>query len=101
MRCTYIFLLTFLVMMVACQKQDTALCELDYLIEGRYAIHAHHQNDLDSLCRMPMEQLNDRDRFERYGQIFDRYRAFNIDSQLVYADKRLALSRSIDDAFYR
>ena len=48
-----------------------------------------------------MEQLNDRDRFERYGQIFDRYRAFNIDSQLVYADKRLALSRSIDDAFYR
>lgn len=101
MRCTYIFLLTFLVMMGACQKQDTALCELDYLIEGRYAIHAHHQNDLDSLCRMPMEQLNDRDRFERYGQIFDRYRAFNIDSQLVYADKRLALSRSIDDAFYR
>ena len=59
--------------------QDTALCELDYLIEGRYAIHAHHQNDLDSLCRMPMEQLNDRDRFVRYGQIFDRYRAFNID----------------------
>lgn len=100
-RCIYILLPILLVMMEACQKQDPALRELDTLIEGRYAIHARHQSDLDSLCRIPMGQLNDRDRFERYGQIFDRYRTFNVDSQLVYADKRLALSRSIDDAFYR
>ena len=97
----YIYLLILLVLIGACQKQDPALRELDTLIEGRYAIHAHHQHELDSLCRMPIGQLNDRERFERYGQLFDRYRAFNIDSQLVYADKRLALSRYIDDAFYR
>ena len=99
-RYIYIVLPLLLVGMGACQKHDPALRELDTLIEGRYAIHARHQSELDSLCCMPMGQLNDRDRFERYEQIFDRYRAFNVDSQLVYADKRLLLSRSIDDAFY-
>jgi len=97
----YIYIPIVLFVMGACQSNDPALRELDALIEGRNAIHARYQNELDSLCQLPITQMNEFERFERYGQLYDKYRAFNVDSQLVYAEKRLALSRNIDDVFYR
>jgi len=99
----YILLLLplLLVGIGACENKDPALRELDTLIAGRYVIHARYQDTLDSLCHMPVTGMSDLELFDRYGRMYDMYRAFNIDSQQVYAHKRLALSRSIDDAFYR
>ena len=85
--------LTALLFLTACHDQNAALREVDALIAEHQTVQNRYQARLDSIhAHYSCERMTDEERFERYGQFFDMYRGFNLDSQLVYVQKRLALA---------
>lgn len=71
------------------------LNDIDSLIQNRHNIQMYHQARIDSVYQNFTTKMNSLERFLCYGQLFDMYRAFNVDSQLCYAQKRIALSMEI------
>lgn len=92
-RCRIVILLSlFSSLLTGCRQPSSSLEALDELIEEHQPIYARYQAHLDSLYLTSLMPMTDEERFAAYGQLFDGYRAFNIDSQLVYVDKRIALA---------
>ena len=88
-----IILIISVVSFFSCGSDDVALRELDNLIELHPASQARYQRQLDSLRSViSLSDMTVSERFNRYGQLFDLYRGFNIDSQLVYVQERLTLA---------
>ena len=94
--------LVVLLCMTACCKQDGSLREVDALIARHQTVQEQYQARLDSLHgAYRYEQMTDAERFVFYGQFFDMYRGFNLDSQLVYVQKRIDLADRMDIPEYR
>lgn len=87
----FILLWAFLAL-TACSENEKALKELDELVSTRRSIQSVYQMRIDSLCSPAWMNLSDEERFAYCGQLFDMYRAFNMDSQLFYADKRYEIA---------
>lgn len=80
-------------LLTACHDQDRSLHEVDALIDKHQMVQAQYQAHLDSMRMMcSCETMTDEERFECYGRFFDMYRGFDLDSQLVYVQKRIALA---------
>ncbi len=88
-----LYWLILVALLTACHAKDTSLDELDSLVAQRAAIQSRYQAGIDSLCRSTVTPtMTDPERFEAYGRIYDLYRAFDLDSQRCYAEKRVALA---------
>lgn len=82
------------VLLTGCRTEAGALDEVDRLLDEHPAIEKQYQAHIDSLqSSTRWSSLNDAERFAVYGQFYDLYRSYNIDSQQVYTDKRMALAR--------
>ena len=91
-----------LLFLTACHEQDAALREVDALIAAHQTVQNRYQAHLDSLyTRYQCAQMTDEEQFEWCGRFFDMYRGFNLDSQLVYVQKRLELAERLDAPLYR
>ncbi len=88
--------------MTACHEQDVALREVDTLIAERQEVQAQYQAHLDSmLLELPYKRMTDEERFECCGRFFDLYRGFDLDSQLVYVQKRMGLAAHLADPHFQ
>ena len=85
-------------LLMACRNVDTSYIELDALISERQSIQTQYQHRIDSVYLTSLLDTTDSSRFACYGQLFDMYRAFNIDSQLTYAQKRLVIADKLNKA---
>jgi len=86
--------------MAGCQKKDSSLRELDELVSVHQSIEQRYQDRIDSVCLHLQDVMTAAERFDLYGTLFDMYRRFDIDSQLVYAEKRIALAEQLQIAEY-
>lgn len=92
-----LFLITASALQLSCSNEDLALSKVDNLIELHQSTQTNYQKQLDSLqLVISSANMSDAESFERYGQLFDMYRGFNVDSQLVFVQKRLALASQTD-----
>ena len=92
-----LFLITASALLLSCSNEDLALSKVDNLIELHQSTQTNYQKQLDSLqLVISSANMSDDESFERYGQLFDMYRGFNVDSQLVFVQKRLALASQTD-----
>lgn len=92
-----LFLITASALQLSCSNEDLALSKVDDLIELHQSTQTNYQKQLDSLqLVISSANMSDDESFERYGQLFDMYRGFNVDSQLVFVQKRLALASQTD-----
>ena len=92
-----LFLITASALLLSCSNDDLALSKVDNLIELHQSTQTNYQKQLDSLqLVISSANMSDDESFERYGQLFDMYRGFNVDSQLVFVQKRLALASQTD-----
>ena len=92
-----LFLITASALLLSCSNDDLALSKVDNLIELHQSTQTNYQKQLDSLqLVISSANMSDAESFERYGQLFDMYRGFNVDSQLVFVQKRLALASQTD-----
>ena len=92
-----LFLITASALLLSCSNEDLALSKVDNLIELHQSTQTNYQKQLDSLqLVISSANMSDAESFERYGQLFDMYRGFNVDSQLVFVQKRLALASQTD-----
>lgn len=89
-------------LLTSCNNQDASLREVDALIAMHQMVQAQYQTHLDSMqMTYPCETMTDEERFEYYGRFFDMYRGFDLDSQLVYVQKRIALADRLDIPHYQ
>ena len=93
----YMTIVACLVLMISCDYADTSLKEVDTLIDERLLIQKEYQNRIDSVYSTTLLEMTDSERFACYGQLYDMYRAFNIDSQLNYAQKRITLADELNN----
>ena len=97
----YSMVLTTLLILTSCHEQDVSLREVDALIAIHRAVQSQYQAHLDSMrAQHPCAQKSDAEQFEYYGLFFDLYRGFDLDSQLVYAEKRIALAGRLATPHY-
>ena len=97
----YITIIACFMLVTSCNRVDSSLKELDMLINERQLIQEEYQNQIDSIYSNVLLDMTDADRFACYGQLYDMYRAFNIDSQLYYAQERLNLADKLDGLEYK
>ena len=97
----YIAIIACMMLVVSCNRVDSSLKELDMLIDEHQLIQEEYQNQIDSIYSNVLLDMTDADRFACYGQLYDMYRAFNIDSQLHYAQARLNLADKLDGLEYK
>ena len=88
-------------LLISCRNVDTSYIELDALINERQSIQTQYQHCIDSVYLTSLLDTTDGFRFACYGQLFDMYRAFNIDSQLTYAQKRLVVADKLNNIEYK
>ena len=98
---TFTLCLLLLFLSAGCQKKDMSLRELDELVSVHRSIEKQYQNHIDSVRTHVQEEMTDVERFDLYGKLFDMYRRFDIDSQLVYAQKRIELAEHLQTAEYQ
>ena len=97
----YMIIMACSMLMMACRNVDTSYIELDALISERQSIQTQYQHRIDSVYLTSLLDTTDGFRFACYGQLFDMYRAFNIDSQLTYAQKRLVVADKLNNIEYK
>lgn len=97
----YMIIMACSMLMMACRNVDTSYIELDALISKRHPIQSQYQHRIDSVYSISLSNTDDSSRFACYGQLFDMYRAFNIDSQLTYAQKRLVIADKLNNIEYK
>ena len=97
----YMTIVACLVLIISCDYADTSLKEVDALIDERLLIQKDYQNRIDSVYSTTLLEMTDSERFACYGQLYDMYRAFNIDSQLHYAQARLNLADKLGGLEYK
>lgn len=94
-----VLLFAFLLPSSAARKGDAfrQLETLDSIISNKGVYTAEKMRRIDDLKRMLSLTTGDRQRYELYSKIFDEYRAFSMDSSYLYARRKQALARKMDD----
>ena len=69
------------------KSTDALLREIDGIIKNRQTYGAEKEVRIAALKKLLVESTSDEQRYGFCGRLFDEYRAYNLDSSFVYAQR--------------
>ena len=82
------------------KSTDALLREIDGLIKNRRTYGAEKETRIADLKKLLAEATSDEQRYGFCGRLFDEYRAYNLDSSFVYAQRKEAQAHRMDKLDY-
>ena len=82
------------------KSTDALLREIDGLIKNRRTYGVEKETRIADLKRLLAEATSDEQRYGFCGRLFDEYRAYNLDSSFVYAQRKEELAHRMDKLDY-
>ena len=89
------------VLLILLALQSFTLRDLDNAVAERNTCQQIRQQRIDSLRGTLSDTLNLYEQYEICGRLVESYRSYSIDSQSVYTQRRLHISRYIKEPFFR
>ena len=82
------------------KSTDALLREIDGIIKNRQTYGAEKEARIADLKKLLVEATSDEQRYGFCGRLFDEYRAYNLDSSFVYAQRKEELAHSLNKLDY-
>ena len=82
------------------KSTDALLREIDGIIKNRQTYGAEKEARIADLKKLLAEATSDEQRYGFCGHLFDEYRAYNLDSSFVYAQRKEELAHRMDKLDY-
>ena len=82
------------------KSTDALLREIDGIIKNRQTYGAEKEARIADLKKLLLEATSDEQRYSFCGRLFDEYRAYNLDSSFVYAQRKEELAHRMDKLDY-
>ena len=82
------------------KSTDALLREIDGIIKNRQTYGAEKEARIADLKKLLVEATSDEQRYGFCGRLFDEYRAYNLDSSFVYAQRKEELAHRMDKLDY-
>ena len=82
------------------KSTDALLREIDGIIKNRQTYGVEKETRIADLKRLLAEATSDEQRYGFCGRLFDEYRAYNLDSSFVYAQRKEELAHRMDKLDY-
>ena len=82
------------------KSTDALLREIDGIIKNRQTYGAEKEARIADLKKLLAEATSDEQRYGFCGRLFDEYRAYNLDSSFVYAQRKEELAHSLNKLDY-
>ena len=82
------------------KSTDALLREIDGLIKNRRTYGVEKETRIADLKRLLAEATSDEQRYGFCGRLFDEYRAYNLDSSFVYAQRKEELAHRLNKLDY-
>ena len=82
------------------KSTDALLREIDGIIKNRQTYGAEKEARIADLKKLLAEATSDEQRYGFCGRLFDEYRAYNLDSSFVYAQRKEELAHRMDKLDY-
>ena len=82
------------------KSTDALLREIDGLIKNRRTYGVEKEARIADLKKLLAEATSDEQRYGFCGRLFDEYRAYNLDSSFVYAQRKEDLAHRMDKLDY-
>ena len=104
MKKVILILLTIVFPGLLCAKDnkstDALLREIDGLVKNRRTYGVEKETRITDLKRLLTEAASDEQRYGFCGRLFDEYRAYNLDSSFVYAQRKEELAHRLNKQDY-
>ena len=78
------------------KSTDALLREIDGIIKNRQTYGAEKETRIADLKKLLSEAASDEQRYGFCGRLFDEYRAYNLDSSFVYAQRKQDLAHRLN-----
>ncbi|MBD3588590.1 DUF6377 domain-containing protein [Bacteroides sp. GM023] len=82
------------------KSTDALLREIDGIIKNRQTYGAEKEVRIADLKKLLVESTSDEQRYGFCGRLFDEYRAYNLDSSFVYAQRKQDLAHRLNKPDY-
>lgn len=82
------------------KSTDALLREIDGIIKNRQTYGAEKEARIADLKKLLVEAASDEQRYGFCGRLFDEYRAYNLDSSFVYAQRKEGLAHRLNKLDY-
>lgn len=82
------------------KSTDALLREIDGIIKDRRTYGAEKEARIADLKKLLVEAASDEQRYGFCGRLFDEYRAYNLDSSFVYAQRKEELAHRLNKQDY-
>lgn len=82
------------------KSTDALLREIDDLVKNRRTYGVEKETRITDLKRLLAEAASDEQRYGFCGRLFDEYRAYNLDSSFVYAQRKEELAHRLNKQDY-
>ncbi|MCS2585019.1 DUF6377 domain-containing protein [Bacteroides sp. BFG-551] len=82
------------------KSTDALLREIDGIIKNRRTYGAEKEARIADLKKLLVEAASDEQRYGFCGRLFDEYRAYNLDSSFVYAQRKEELAHRLNKLDY-
>jgi cell division protein FtsB len=82
------------------KSTDALLREIDGIIKNHQTYGAEKEARIANLKKLLAEATSDEQRYGFCGRLFDEYRAYNLDSSFVYAQRKEELAHRMDKLDY-
>ena len=82
------------------KSTDALLREIDGIIKNRQTYGAEKEARIADLKKLLTEATSDEQRYGFCGRLFDEYRAYNLDSSFVYAQRKEELAHRLNKQDY-
>ena len=82
------------------KSTDALLREIDGIIKNRQTYGAEKEARIADLKKLLVEAASDEQRYGFCGRLFDEYRAYNLDSSFVYAQRKEELAHRLNKQDY-
>ena len=82
------------------KSTDALLREIDGIIKNRQTYGAEKEARIADLKKLLADATSDEQRYGFCGRLFDEYRAYNLDSSFVYAQRKEELAHSLNKLDY-
>lgn len=82
------------------KSTDALLREIDGIIKNRQTYGAEKEARIADLKKLLVEAASDEQRYGFCGRLFDEYRAYNLDSSFVYAQRKKELAHRLNKLDY-
>ena len=83
------------------KSTDALLREIDGLVKNRRTYGVEKETRITDLKRLLTEAASDEQRYGFCGRLFDEYRAYNLDSSFVYAQRKEELAHRLNKQDYQ